>query len=347
MPRSNQKGIAHLAVIILILLGLVLGVWLVQNRTNLLPSAQENNANLAPQTAFHLFIEKNYPVSNSNPNEETILPNRTWFLPGEEIRVNVAVSSDIEAANTFLANISYPADLLEVTEIIKENPAIFPQAQIENVTSVADSVQANDSGYARPIIEYCDKTADCKKGYQCRASGQLCSDNEPNCKKSHCVKISPESEICAQVITRACKTDKVRCAKAPCPEQKVCQDFPTPCDVPEGWTVEKPDLDPTPIQSPSCQPRPACLDARPACKMAETADMCPSSPWPQVKDYFIQFWLPDTGFNNETGTVTLSGGVAGEGILTIPPSKPVMATIIFKAKKAGEAQLKITRSEEH
>ena len=308
MPKLNQKGIAPLILIILVVLGLILGVWLVQNRTNILPSAQENNANLAPQTAFHLLLSRNYHITNGRQGlipekpgngPDSILPYRTWFYPGEEIQVSVAVSSDIEEANTFLANISYPADLLEVTEIIREN-----------VTSVSDSVQGNDSGYAKPVI-----------------------------------KISPEPKICAQIITRACKTDKVRCAKAPCPEQRVCQEFPTPCDIPEGWTVEN-GSEPisSQIPTPSCRPRPACLDASPACKMPETSDMCPPSPGlPKLTlDYFIQLWLPDTGFNNEKGEIILSGGVLNGGIKTTPPNKPIMATIVFKSKKAGEVKLELT-----
>ena len=33
----------------------------------------------------------------------------------------------------------------------------------------------------------------------------------------------------------------------------------------------------TPIPTPTCIPRPACLDATPACKMPETFDMCPKT----------------------------------------------------------------------
>jgi hypothetical protein len=61
-------------------------------------------------------------------------------------------------------------------------------------------------------------------------------------------------------------------------------------------------------------------------------------------DLFIQFWLPETGFDNTTGKVILSGGVSGQGIKTTPPVKPVMAQIIFKAKKIGEAKLDFTEN---
>ncbi len=30
-----------------------------------------------------------------------------------------------------------------------------------------------------------------------------------------------------------------------------------------------------PVPTPTCRPRPACLDAKPRCMIAETSDMCP------------------------------------------------------------------------
>lgn len=39
-------------------------------------------------------------------------------------------------------------------------------------------------------------------------------------------------------------------------------------------------IDQQPSISPTCRPRPACLDATPRCLIPETADMCPKSPTP-------------------------------------------------------------------
>jgi hypothetical protein len=73
----------------------------------------------------------------------------------------------------------------------------------------------------------------------------------------------------------------------------------------------------------------------------ETPDMCPPNT-KMIQDYFIRFWLPNTGFDNGQGKITLAGGVAGDGVKTVPSNKPIMATVIFKAKKAGEATIEFS-----
>lgn len=42
-------------------------------------------------------------------------------------------------------------------------------------------------------------------------------------------------------------------------------------------TSPTPKITRAPTPTPSCTPRPACLDAIPACKMPETSDICPPS----------------------------------------------------------------------
>lgn len=45
--------------------------------------------------------------------------------------------------------------------------------------------------------------------------------------------------FCVQVITRACKNPAACLPGGACTnEGPICQDFPTPCDVPEGWFIE-------------------------------------------------------------------------------------------------------------
>lgn len=36
--------------------------------------------------------------------------------------------------------------------------------------------------------------------------------------------------------------------------------------------------------TPTCRPRPSCLDSIPACKIVETSDMCPKTPTPTQED---------------------------------------------------------------
>jgi hypothetical protein len=47
--------------------------------------------------------------------------------------------------------------------------------------------------------------------------------------------IGGDDRSCAEVITRACRYEEVKCVRAPCPPIRTCKDFPTPCDVPPGW----------------------------------------------------------------------------------------------------------------
>lgn len=61
---------------------------------------------------------------------------------------------------------------------------------------------------------------------------------------------SPSGQICAQVITRACKATPIypvntASSSGTVNSVTICQDFPTPCDVPSDWTVG-PNLPETP-----------------------------------------------------------------------------------------------------
>lgn len=53
------------------------------------------------------------------------------------------------------------------------------------------------------------------------------------------IKIVSDSKVCAQVVTYATYTPTVKCPEgvACAPGLQVCKEFPTPCDVPNGWTV--------------------------------------------------------------------------------------------------------------
>lgn len=445
MP-CNQKGIAHIVLIILAVFGIAIGLYLVQTRTNFLPKAQQE-VNLTPQTAFHLLSAVNYHLydqgqgstaggyglnaDTASSNESAvgpgkIAPTRTWFYPGEEIRVNVAVSSDIDPANTFSAVVSYPTDLLEVTNIIKENQYTTFKDPIKDskINSVLmELIQSNGrESFAKTSgidfyngkvsvnlrVDKKDLTAQDldyqtvgfteTARYETLIDGTIPPDNLVKmAENSHIIYIGAQYSgstatqdsnqvkgttiICAQVITKACSPERSNCTDKYCTGvyyPRECKDFPTPCDIPAGWEIEDPNLrrgrscdqsnscpsgyyckplstcteggactdvvggecypNPSPVPSGSCRPRPSCLDSEPRCLLPETPDMCPPSLKP-VEDYFIKYWLPDTKFDNQTGQVILSGGVSGSGIKTIPPNKPIMATIIFKAKKPGEAKL--------
>lgn len=61
----------------------------------------------------------------------------------------------------------------------------------------------------------------------------------------------PSQEVCPQIITRACSDV----------DSLVCNDFPTPCDVPSGWTPVQNMPSPTPVGSPDISPSPTSTPA--------------------------------------------------------------------------------------
>ncbi len=68
MPRLNQKGFAHIFLIIFLLVGLAIGVYLVQQKTNILPKASEMN----PSTPLLKSSEYDNPptlITTANPLE--------------------------------------------------------------------------------------------------------------------------------------------------------------------------------------------------------------------------------------------------------------------------------------
>lgn len=346
---SNEQGVAHLWLLGILLVGIILAVALVQTQTNILPHAQED-MNLTPQTAFHLFIEKNYQLSEPSimTHVEEFKPSRTWFKVGEEIRVNVAVSSDIDAANTFSADISYPKDLLEVTSLIKENSG----GGSTNLINASASAQTINTG--TQVVGPGCKVGGC--------SGQLCEESSVDGKSTTC---EWKDEYACYKTGRCEKQSTGQCGWTQTPELKQCL-FPsqkvgceTDVDCKNGQTCQ-PNMmgcnspDPNSIcnankicldlPSPTCKPIPSCVYSNPACDIAITPEgnWCPYSP--PVDNYFIKLWLPDTRFDNENGQIVLSGGVTGQGLKTTPPQKPIMATIVFKALKNGEAKLEFKDS---
>lgn len=69
MPKLNQKGIAHLALLLILLAGVVVGTSLVQQRTNIIPHAQECEEDCEPAPE-----EITYP--DPEPESETVRRER-------------------------------------------------------------------------------------------------------------------------------------------------------------------------------------------------------------------------------------------------------------------------------
>lgn len=77
MPKLNQKGTAALFPLILLLIGLVIGLYLVQQRTNLLPKAYEAN----PDSANNLSIIREIEAKAEKISSDQILGEKTVKIP--------------------------------------------------------------------------------------------------------------------------------------------------------------------------------------------------------------------------------------------------------------------------
>lgn len=105
MPSFNQRGIAHLLLLVLLLAGIGLGVYLVGQRTNILPHADEP-------------ISGPIPDLNGSTDEMYSMSWRRESTDSGNLFVEIAVDSSREAANTFSTKLAFNPDKLQVVEII-------------------------------------------------------------------------------------------------------------------------------------------------------------------------------------------------------------------------------------
>jgi hypothetical protein len=106
MPKSSQKGFAHILILILIVAGIALGIYLVQHPTIFNPHASVSGP-IAPKTGFTLTSLESVP-------------------PGGEFYAKVIVNSDFDAANLFTLVLNYPVDKVEfvgVSPAVDEDPS--------------------------------------------------------------------------------------------------------------------------------------------------------------------------------------------------------------------------------
>lgn len=111
MPKLSERGVAHLLLLLLLVAGLIVGVYLIQKGPlNFLPKAGGSRP-VGPETSFTL----------AGPGGCTV-----WWLcllsggqhtPQEEFAVKLYARSDIETANLFTAKIIFPKDIVAVKEI--------------------------------------------------------------------------------------------------------------------------------------------------------------------------------------------------------------------------------------
>jgi len=361
--KTNQKGIAQILILLILIGGLVGGLYLVRQTQIFKPRAQTPRPIPIGETSFTLSTDSN------------------GLSAGQKFSVDLLVRTDVDAANLFVAKINFPKDLLEVTGIEKifvppdlPPPGMVPEVTLKLGESTSSSVpkppgievvgqtvpdyfiknwvesyfnnqdgvislvggvptpgvQTNAGATYAPkmatinfivkaegeaTISFDEKSAiyrnsdnidilqikrdlsfniGCSSAViDCAVPPAGCSYVGGTCQSCGTLSCTP---ICAAVITSAINSITGE-----------CREFPSPCDVPEGWEVAtnctlQPTITPvptppvcplwerickpanicqsywvpcdpvlTPTPSPTCQPRPACLDATPVCLIPEPA----------------------------------------------------------------------------
>ncbi|KKQ77905.1 hypothetical protein A3B42_02920 [Candidatus Daviesbacteria bacterium RIFCSPLOWO2_01_FULL_38_10] len=114
----SQKGFAHILLLLLLLAGLAVGVYLVQQKTNLFPKASVSQPT-GPETSFTLVGSNDCAIGLI-----CALGFKSDPQPGEEFEVKLYVRSDIDEANLFQAKIKFPVNLIEVIKINVEGSFI-------------------------------------------------------------------------------------------------------------------------------------------------------------------------------------------------------------------------------
>lgn len=353
----NQQGIAHVFVLALLLAGLAVGTYAVQNHTNLFPKAQQAAKNPQPssETSFSLG-------TGLKPTNEAAVS------VGSKIQVNLLVASDIDAAGRFVAKLKFDRNKLEVTGITTQQ-----MPYDDYPTTCVDKPECLDGDPAcllpEPIEGWCEddlpkpsplpkdltcggkENKQCPEGYACAIPEIGCADDNPNCEiLGKCLKAPDDGKICAQVITKACTLQKVQCVTEPCPPIEICKEFPSPCDVPTGWNIINPQGSPFPPVPPypknSNIPKSSNTPLPKVTAVPRSSTIPQNTPFPSWKqDFFIQKWT-EQKYDNSKGTISLVGEVPPPGFKTNRTtfgSKAIMAVITFHAKASGNAKVTFER----
>lgn len=244
MPKVGQKGIAHVAVLIILVIGLLGGLYLVQNPTVFNPKASELptcNPNLtAAGTVDHLFISKSAPVdinlswASTGDADGKLLAGGNWG-PGEVLKGgSTTVSPQSNGIYRYILDCNDPNDSDDAFDAVIVAVGTNPQPAPGCVFNKGDSnkdglVTLADFSAWRAQFENTSlpKTADFNcDGWVSKLDFTIWRNafREANSNLANPTTV-PSETVCAQVITPA-KNNTTN----------ECRDFPTPCDVPAGWT---------------------------------------------------------------------------------------------------------------
>lgn len=139
MPKFNEKGVAHLFLIVLLLLGLGLGVFLVQQRTNLKPKASTSD-----------------PISDPIKVKRASLsldPSTTSFSKGCGHSISILLDTGISRTDGTDAILRYDPTRLTATSII--TGTIYPDYPKNSIDSQNGKVSI--SGITSPSNPYLGK----------------------------------------------------------------------------------------------------------------------------------------------------------------------------------------------
>lgn len=257
MPNS-QKGFAQIFLVIFLLVGIAVTVYLVGKQTNLLPKAFLPKPSI-PETSFTLTTtEQEVPLSVS----QSVIENATSISPSEKVRfkpsykvrdiipVALLIRSDIDEVNLFVAKIKFSSDILEVVSVKLPDIPLGSQAPISSLSFIKNWVEQfydSSSGVISlvggvPSPGYKTNKEDfpglmtviffrAKKAGTASVSFTNESQILRNIDNQDILTIKRDTEfkiegevICVSVITPAKD-----------PKSGVCKEFPTPCEVPDGW----------------------------------------------------------------------------------------------------------------
>ncbi|MBI2338211.1 hypothetical protein HYU95_03410, partial [Candidatus Daviesbacteria bacterium] len=102
MPKLSQRGVAHIMFLLLLVAGLIVGVYLITSKTpfNFLPKASLSKPT-GPETSFTL-------VGPTGCTAGILCALYGQHDPGSEFEVKLYARSDIETANLFIAKMKFP-----------------------------------------------------------------------------------------------------------------------------------------------------------------------------------------------------------------------------------------------
>lgn len=154
MPKLNQRGAIQFLVPLILIIGIIAGLYLVQHPQIFKPKAAPNLPS-APETSFELELEKN----GIAPFADEATP--TNLTTGQTFRVDIYARSDVDAANLFQAKVKYTSDTVDFVSVEQRSGQSFVKnwvdASVDN-SNTSVGVVSMVGGVPNPGIKTDSKT---------------------------------------------------------------------------------------------------------------------------------------------------------------------------------------------